>query len=581
MFKQILYVLDKRQKIKLILLFFAITISSMLELIGVSAIMPLASIATDPNQINDKKLYIVIGKMMNLQTAKEFVLFFAIFLIIVYILKNLYICLLNYYMIKFTFNNRAHTSIELLNYYINQEYIFHVSKNVAEIQRNISTDVGTFWDSIFKIMSLVNEILVCVLLGIYLAVSDFVSSVCICAVLLLFLIFFNGVYRKYSARLGGQIRGILAEQNRWVLQTFAGIKEIKVSNLEDFFVNKCKNSYENFSRMQGKQDFITSIPKPIMESACICGLLAVLCFKILMGGEISTFVPTLSVFVVAAFRMLPSFNRISGYIGGIMYGKASIANVYDDMKRLKFSKKSEIESKKDTFKFDLNNDIYINHLTFQYPTGEKPVLQDVSFILEDKKSIALVGPSGAGKTTMADILLGVLKPRSGNITVNGINIFEHLHSWHMKLGYIPQTIYLMDDTIRNNIAFGIEGSKINEEKIWAVVREAQLEDFIKTLPDGLDTNVGDRGVRLSGGQRQRIGIARALYTDPEILILDEATSALDNETEKAVMEAIDSLQGSRTMVIIAHRLTTIKNCDVIYEVKDGNVREKAKEELFK
>lgn len=578
MLNQIFSVLNRNQKIKLIILFFMIIIGSAMELVGVSAIMPLASIATDSSQINENELYIVIGGFLNLHSAEDFVFAFAIFLIGIYIIKNVYICALNYIMYKFTFNNRAKLSMQLLKYYINQDYLYHVSKNVADIQRNVSSDVGVFWDCIFAIMSLVNESMVCILLVFYLAVSDLASTMGISIILLLFLVFFNGVFKKYSVRLGSCIRDVVAEQNKWVLQTFSGIKEIKVSNLEDYFIDKCRASYEGYSRLQRKQSFITSVPKPVMESACICSLLLVLCIKILMGVNIGTFVPTLSVFVVAAFRMLPSFNRVSGFVGTIMYSKASIGNVYEDIERMNAMKHEQHEEKTNLFRFDMDNNICFNDVTFQYPEGEKPVIQDLSLCLEPKKSIAFIGASGSGKTTMADILLGVLRPQRGTITVGNVNIFEHLYSWHIRLGYIPQTIYLMDDSIRNNIAFGIENS--DEGKIWEALREAQLEDFVKRLPQGLETNIGDRGVKLSGGQRQRIGIARALYKDPELLILDEATSALDNETESAVMQAIENLKGSRTMIIIAHRLTTIKNCDVIYEIKDGQAKEKSKQELF-
>lgn len=578
MLNQIFSVLNRNQKIKLIILFFMIIIGSAMELVGVSAIMPLASIATDSSQINENELYIVIGGFLNLHSAEDFVFAFAIFLIGIYIIKNVYICALNYIMYKFTFNNRAKLSMQLLKYYINQDYLYHVSKNVADIQRNVSSDVGVFWDCIFAIMSLVNESMVCILLVFYLAVSDLASTMGISIILLLFLVFFNGVFKKYSVRLGSCIRDVVAEQNKWVLQTFSGIKEIKVSNLENYFIDKCRASYEGYSRLQRKQSFITSVPKPVMESACICSLLLVLCIKILMGVNIGTFVPTLSVFVVAAFRMLPSFNRVSGFVGTIMYSKASIGNVYEDIERMNAMKHEQHGEKTNLFRFDMDNNICFNDVTFQYPEGEKPVIQDLSLCLEPKKSIAFIGASGSGKTTMADILLGVLRPQRGTITVGNVNIFEHLYSWHIRLGYIPQTIYLMDDSIRNNIAFGIENS--DEGKIWEALREAQLEDFVKRLPQGLETNIGDRGVKLSGGQRQRIGIARALYTDPELLILDEATSALDNETESAVMQAIENLKGSRTMIIIAHRLTTIKNCDVIYEIKDGQAKEKGKQELF-
>lgn len=581
MLKKMMYILTRKQKKILVVLFCAIVFSSALDLIGVSAIMPLTSIATDEELINQNDFYIKLGDYFGINSSEQFILLFAIFLIAVFIVKNLYICALNYFMYKFTFNNRAKSSIQLLEYYVSKDYLYHTEKNVADIQRNITSDVGIFWDSIFKIMSLVNEVMVCALLGIYLIISDWVSSLCIILLLTFFMLIFYGYFRKCSVKYGEIVREIVATQNKWILQTFAGIKEIKVRNLEGFFLGKCRKTYNEYAFNQRKQDFAESVPKPIMESVCICGLLIVLCLRILKGEDIKTFVPTLSVFVVAAFRLLPSFNRISGYISSILYGKASIENMYKDTREYRADTTNREKSLLvEDVKLDMHCDIHINNLSFRYPKSQEYVLKGISLIIPNRKSVAFIGSSGAGKTTLADLLLGILIPQEGNITVGDINIFDCLNQWHTKIGYIPQTIYLMDDTIRSNIAYGVPESEIDDDRVWNVLKEAQLEEFVQGLPAGLNTEVGDRGVRLSGGQRQRIGIARALYNNPEVLILDEATSALDNETETAVMQSIDSLHGSRTMVIIAHRLTTIRNCDIIYEIKNGKATIADKKTLF-
>lgn len=256
-----------------------------------------------------------------------------------------------------------------------------------------------------------------------------------------------------------------------------------------------------------------------------------------------------------------------------MFNKPAIDAVYRDLKQIDELENSKVSKDVNEKTLGLKKSIKIEKLSFKYPDAENFVLQNVNFEIFKNKSTAFIGPSGAGKTTLADIILGALEPTEGCIWADTVNIQEHMNAWHKNLGYIPQSIYLMDDTIRNNIAFGIRNEDIEEDKVWKALEQAQLKEFIQSLDRGLDTEIGEGGVRLSGGQRQRIGIARALYNDPEVLVLDEATSALDNETEGAVMEAIDRLSGTKTLIIIAHRLTTIKNCDIIYEVKNGGIKE--------
>ena len=320
-------------------------------------------------------------------------------------------------------------------------------------------------------------------------------------------------------------------------------------------------------------------PKYMVEAVCMTGLLIAIIIKLNFGhGELENFIPQLATFAVAAFRLLPSVGRINEHVNNILYAVPSVDLIYGDLKGIEDYQESKGEEEGKEWSFE--HGITAKHITYAYPNTDTNVLEDASCVIPKGKTVAFIGSSGAGKTTMADIILGLLAPQRGKILVDDIDVFKNLTMWHHQIGYIPQVIYLSDDTIRNNIAFGIHEDQIDEEAVRTALKKAQLAEFVDTLPDGLDTIVGDRGVRLSGGQRQRIGIARALYHDPEILVLDEATSALDNETETAVMEAIESLQGSKTMIIIAHRLTTIQNADIIYEVGDGKVTERSKEYVF-
>jgi ABC-type multidrug transport system fused ATPase/permease subunit len=569
MFNQIKFIMNKRQKRNLFLIFVMILIGSWIELISVAGISPIVTIITDETAIESKTLYRIIGKIFNLTTSRQYVLFLAVALMVVYIVKNLYLVFETQIQYRFTYNNQRRTGKELLTYYANKEYLFHVNTNVADLQRNIDVDAIVFWDVVLTIMKFIMELLVGTVLLVYLLVVDWKSTLTIIAVLGSFLGFFFKFFKNYSGRLGVQCREYRALMTKAILQIFAGIKEVKVMNKEQFFIDKYDKAFEQYCVVQRKQAVAVILPRPVMETICVCGLLLVMSVRIYMGNDMREFIPVLSVFVVAAYRMLPSFNRLAGYYGTIMYGKASVNNVYNDMVEKRRSEKIQKTVEQDVFEFKIDRDVEVRNISFTYPGNDKMVLDKVSFTIPRKKSIALIGASGAGKSTMADIILGVLMPQEGQIVADGENVYEHIKSWHEKIGYIPQVIYLLDDSIRNNVAFGVEEEKIDDEMIWEALEEAQIAEFVRGLPDGLNTEVGDRGVRLSGGQRQRIGIARALYKKPELLILDEATSALDNDTETAVMTAIDGLRGNHTMIIIAHRLSTIKNCDLVYKIENG------------
>ena len=571
MIKKILYIFDARQKRNAVILMFMTLIGSFIELLGVSAIMPLVSVVTDNSIIETNAKYKLVADILNIHDAKTYVLVMALVLIIVYIIKNVYICLQYNFQYRFVYNNQRRMSKKMLEYYIRQDYLYHTATNVSVLQRNIASDVNFCFDVVLNLLSFVNEATVVVVLVIYLSIVDFVSTISIALLLGLFLLAFVLFFKKYSVKLGYKTRTAAANQGKWLLQSFAGIKEIKVMNKEDFFVKNYDTESKIYSEMRRKQSFVQIVPKPVMESVCICGLLGIMSAQIYFGANMAEFVPVLSVFAIAAFRMLPSMNKLSGCYSAIMYGQSALDNVYDDVIEMKSNEVVRSKEETDNYEFEIKEKISVNSLTFKYPSGDENVVENASFSIEKLKSTALVGPSGAGKSTMADLILGVLTPNDGSIEVDGVDISEHMNAWHKKIGYIPQVIYLMDDTIRANVAFGVPKDQIDDERVWQALKEAQLDEFVREQPDGLDSEVGDRGVRISGGQRQRIGIARALYTNPEVLVLDEATSALDNETETAVMESIDALHGSRTMIIIAHRLTTIRNCDYIYEVKDKKV----------
>ena len=574
MLENINSIFDRRQKLGLLGLLLLIIIGSFFEMLGVSAILPLVSIVSDPERINTG-IYHKAALALGITGANELTLVFALLLIAIYIIKNIYILFMYSVQYRFVYSNQRIISKRLMEYYMGRDYLFHTRCGVAELQRNVIYDVNGFFIVVLNAIQLISEAVTCLFLIAFLMMNDPVTTLIILLLMIVFLYLVFYVFKKKLVILGQRNRKANAALNRSILHAFQGIKEIKASDREMHFLNEYDKAYQEIVNVSRKQSLLSISPRPVMETVMICGLLGFISLRIYLGGDMAGFVPTLSVFAVAAIRMLPSFNRISGNIGIILSNKASVEALCRDLRDVSGSEGSSAtkqSSQGDDEPLRLKDAIKIENISFSYPGREdEKILDDVSLDIKKNTSVAFIGPTGAGKTTLADIILGLLPPQSGRILADDTDVYENLKAWHHGTGYIPQDIYLTDGTVRENVAFGISLSDTSDEEIWEALRQAQAADFVNSLPEGLDSMVGPDGVQLSGGQRQRIGIARALLKKPEILVLDEATSALDNDTESAVMEAVNAFSGSKTLIIIAHRLSTIEGCDRVYEVKDGKV----------
>ena len=569
--KEFRYIFNRKQKIGLLLLLIAIGIGTFLELAGVTAIMPFINVVMDPSSIQKQWYLKLLYDSLGFQNNTDFIIFVAAALIFIYVVKNLYLCFMYNMQYRFTYENRRRVATRMLNAYLRQPYAYHRVHTSSELMRNISTDTERIFEGVLSILQLITELCVCAVLGIYLFIMDKTITIGVGVIMGLFLVIFAKGFKNYISQIGNENRKYAALIVKWLQQSFGGIKETKILEREEYFLEQFDYNYKKSAGYDRQYRFLQVAPRPVMEAICIASLLAVIIFKLMRGTNSTYFVSTLSVFAIAAFRLMPSINRITSYMSVLMFTKSSIHSVYHDLREVERLEKTEMR-KKEEAPLTVSSSILVENLSFRYPDADEDVLKHVNIEIKKNQSIALIGPSGAGKTTLADIILGVLEPTGGRICVDGTDIREHMNAWHKNIGYIPQSIYLMDASIRENIAYGIPAREIDEKRLERAVGEAQLKEFVEGLKDGLETVIGESGVRLSGGQRQRIGIARALYNDPDVLVLDEATSALDNETERAVMEAIEGLAGSKTLIIIAHRLTTIKNCDVVYEVKNGDVR---------
>lgn len=578
MFHKLNYIFTRTDKIKIGILMIAVIIGSFLELLAVSVFSPFIDLIMDPTVLQGDGTIAYIYRMFSFQNQEYFLAFIAGCIIIIYIVKDVYTIVEKNAIYKFSYRIQRKMSTNLLRAYMNEPYTFHLGKNISVLQRSMQEDTDQFTKGIIHLMEMIAEVCVCIALGVYLYIVSQSITVIIVGLLIVCLAVFSIMSKKYSSAWGREGQQHKSKIYQWMNQSLGGIKEIKVLNREESFIEHYDSYFAKYVRVLRLNRLIGIIPKYSIEMVCMTGLLSAIIFKIFFGQRsLVEFVPQLAVFAVAAFRLLPSVGKINEHVSAVLYAFPSLELIYNDLReveRLEAGKRERDES------WTLKEKIEIKKVTYRYPEGETNVIENASFTIPKGKTVAFIGSSGAGKSTMADILLGLLPPQYGKIYADELNVYQNLATWQKEIGYIPQTIYLSDDTIRNNVAFGMDEKEIDEQAVINALRQAQLYDFVDTLPEGLDTYVGDRGVRLSGGQRQRIGIARALYHDPEILILDEATSALDNDTEAAVMEAIESLHGEKTMIIIAHRLTTIRNADVIYEVANGKVEQRSKEEVL-
>ena len=572
------YIFSKNDKIKLSFLMVVIAIGSFLELMGVTIFMPFINIIMEPDAIQDNAILKFFYNIFDFQSVNTYLAALSGVIIFIYIFKNIYLAVEKNSIYKFSYNIQRKLSSRLLTAYMNEPYTFHLNKNIAELQRSMQEDTDLFAKAIIHIMEMVAEICVCVAIGVYLYVVSKSITTLVILLLVICLFIFVCISKKFSQNLGEKSQIYKGQIYKWMNQALGGIKEIKVLNRESYFVDSYDTYFKKYIYGLRVSCLIRILPKYVIETVCMTGLLLAIIIKLFVGQkDIIDFIPQLAVFAVASFRLLPSVGKINEHLATILYSYPSIDLIYHDLKEVEAT---VLNKEKESANWKFEYILKIKNVCYRYPDSEEEVLQNVSLDIEKGTSIAFIGQSGAGKTTMVDIILGLLTPQIGKITADELDIEKNMNIWQKEIGYIPQNIYLSDDTIRNNIAFGIPEIEIDEDAVESALYKAQLLQFVDTLPDGLDTIVGDRGIRLSGGQRQRIGIARALYHNPEVLILDEATSALDNDTESSVMEAIDSLKGEKTMIIIAHRLTTIRNVDNIFEVSDGKVTQREKKDIL-
>lgn len=586
LFHKMNVMLSKQQKVYGSIIFACTIFAAFMETLGVSAILPVVQGLMDTENLRDKWYLQPFVKGYDIQDTRILILLVCGEVITVYIIKNMYFILYTWLVRKYTYKIKRELGIRVMKSYMKQGYIFFVNNNTSRLIQGITNDVSSVNVILDGIFSLSTKLLTVIAIGAFMLIQSPSTAVLLIILAIVSVFAIQLLYKKTLIKYGVVLREAERENAQASLEAVQGSKEILVAKRQDYYVKKYVDSINKHIKACIKIEMATLTPGYIIEMICIAGLLTAIVIQTGTAGAPVEMVETLSVIALSAFRILPNVAAISSTLNSIRGRMPAFNAAYDTIKQVdvldqeieRNTPEKEIYRTED--QIDFKNEIRLNNVSYRYPKTEKYILQNVDFTIKARTSIGIIGPSGAGKSTLVDVLLGLLIPEQGNITMDGEDIQELGIKWNRNVGYVPQSVYLVDANIRENIAFGIPTDQIDDQMVWNALEMAQLADFVRKQPNGLDTCVGERGVKFSGGQRQRVAIARALYLNPEILILDEATAALDNETERTLMEAIESLQGHKTLIVVAHRLTTIKNCDYIYEVTDGKIIQKDKRDIF-
>ena len=571
--KKINILMDKRQKLSMLKLLIMMVISAGLESGAAMMVMAVVQVIILPTeQLVSGSTYQQITGILGISSPVQFSVLAILFLIALYIAKNLFQFFLQKSLFHFVYSNQFQTASNLMKNFVKRDYEYYLNAETSVIQRSITADVSNMYALIMAVLQIFSEAIVAVFLVVTLATQDIVMTIVIAVLLVITLVVIKNIIKPIMNRTGKENQDYGASMFAWISETIQGIKEIKVAGREQYFINEYNKVGHGYVKAMERFSLFNNTPKLLIETVCVAGLLGYILVLIVSGVDVSGIISLLAAFGIAAMRLLPAASRINNQMTSMAFNEPFFFNVSDNLVEETDKEHTDISyavvAKE---KLPVNTAVSFEDITYHYPNSDKLIFDHANVTFPIGKSIGVVGASGAGKTTIIDILLGLLNLQSGRVLADGVDIQSHYREWLANVGYIPQMIFLLDADIRKNVAFGIPEEEIDDKRLWYALKEAQLDEFVKGLPEGVNTGIGERGIRLSGGQRQRIGIARALYNDPEVLILDEATSALDNGTEAAIMESINRLHGKKTLIIIAHRLQTIEKCDMVFRVENGSI----------
>ena len=570
--KKILFLLSSQERKHAALLMVMIIIMALLDMIGVASILPFMAVVTNPSIIETNLILNIMyqySSLFGVENNQQFIFALGVLVFILLVVSLSFKTLTTYLQVRFISMSEYTIGKRLMKGYLYQPYSWFLSRHSADLGKIILSEVGqVIGNGIRPIIELIAKGLTTIALIALLVIVDPRLTLIIGLSMSLVYLFIFYFVRNYLKRTGEERLNNNQLRFKSVSEAFGAAKEVKIGGLEKTFIENFSSSAQIVAKSLASSQIIGQLPRFILEAIAFGGILLIILYSISETGSFSSAIPVISLFVFAGYRLLPAIQSIYASFTQLVFVGSSVDKLYDDLKNFKTFNK-----KQDQGILPFNKIISLKNICYNYPNSSRTTLKDLNLSIPAKSIIGLIGATGCGKSTTIDIILGLLTPQKGTLEVDGKVITEqNSRSWQRSIGYVPQHIYLSDDTVAANIAFGVEPKNINQDMIEKVSKIANLHELvINELPQKYNTEIGERGVRLSGGQRQRIGIARALYHNPKVLVLDEATSALDNQTEKAVMDAVNNLGKNITIILIAHRLNTVKNCDIIYKLDNGQI----------
>ncbi len=572
-FKKLLFLLSRAERKKAALLLFMILIMALLDMIGVASILPFMAVLTNPDVIDTNPFLnnmFEFSKIVGVDSKQEFLFSLGVTVFLLLVFSLIFKALTNYLQVRFVQLRQYNISKRLVEGYLNQPYTWFLSRNSADLGKTILSEVEiVVGGGITSALELIAKSMVIIALIALLIIADPKLAIIVGFTLSTIYGFIFYLIRKYLDKIGKE--RLKSNQLKFmsISEAFGAAKEVKVGGLEQNYIDRYSGPAKTFALTQASSKVVSQLPRFFLEAIAFGGILLSILYLMSRSGSFNTILPIMTLYVFAGYRLLPAIQQIYASFTRLLFVSPSIDRLHDDIKNLK-----PYKSVHDQISFKINKKITLNNIYYNYPNSSRTILKNINLNIDVKTIVGLVGATGSGKTTTVDIILGLLNPKKGNLKVDEkIITKENSKSWQKSIGYVPQQIYLADDTVSANIAFGLDNININQEAVEKAAKIANLHDFVlNELPQKYQTTIGERGIRLSGGQRQRIGIARALYHNPKLLILDEATSALDSQTERAVMDAVNNLGKNITIIIIAHRLSTVRKCDKIFLLEKGELK---------
>ena len=573
--RQLWYILTPQERIEGAFLLCAMVLGAFFEAMSIGVVLPFIAVLKDPELLFKGRHTGPLLANLNISEPRELFFFLGPALIALFAIKTGYLIQLYRWLFRYAMKKHVNLARQLLAGYLSAPYALNLQRNSAELIRVTTRSVEDFTSGFMvNLLIVLGELLVLVALTSLLMVVEPLATL---GALVVIAIPTALVYRSMQHRLGAS--GRIAEESfalmlQWAEQAISSAKEITITGRRSFFINQHSYHVQRFTDSLRSLTFLSAVPRFVIDTLAVSAVVAIAAILLRRGQDLQSILLLLGMFTLAAIRLIPSTSRMSSSLAQLRYRYASTEVVYQELLALQQRPSEALpgSAEEQVSPIPFRRALVIEHVSYRYPAAPQPAIEDVSLEIPRGHWVALIGPTGTGKTTLADLILGLLAPTSGTIQVDGRDLHDNLAGWQRNIGYVPQTVYLTDDSVRRNVAFGVPEEEIDDERVWQALRAAQVERLVRSLPGGLNAMVGQQGDRLSGGECQRLGIARALYRDPEVLVIDEGTANLDPATEAAVVEAIGGLRGKKTIIVITHRLAFVRNCDCIYMLAQGRLR---------